>query len=444
MRLLAPLVLAALLAPALSAQAQGEVVELQVEGPITKATKLYLEDGLRYAERTGAPALILRMNTPGGGLEETLAMTDLITNSPVPILGYVAPRTATAWSAGTVLLLSTHVAAMAPFSLIGSSQPVELGGGGFTPINDSKIINALVGKLRALAASHGRNETAAEEFVTKNLNLNADEALRANVIELVAPDEAALLRAADGRMVETVNGNVTLRTSGVPVRVLEPSVRVAVLDIFYNPLIAGLLMLVGIYALIFGLGSPGFGAEFAGVVLILLALVGLGFNVSWIGIALIALGAGLLLFELHVGQGVLGLAGVAILILGTLFLAPLGPAGPGQGWSFPAEYQRQVLFILAVPSVLLAGFLLFAMVKVGQARRRKPFLGRMEGEEAEVTEALGPGRAGFVRYQGEVWQATSDWELHAGERVVIRGKDGPVLRVEPREARPRAGDATPH
>jgi membrane-bound serine protease (ClpP class) len=429
------LLLALLLLPGASAQGTGEVLQFTIDGPITRATLAYLDDGITLAEREGAAAVILQMNTPGGGLDETFRITDRIAASSVPVIGYVAPRTATAWSAGTVILLSTHAAGMAPFTVIGSSQPVELGGEGFTPINDSKIINAIVGKLRALAAAHGRNVTAAEEFVTKNLNLNADEALAANVVEAVAPDAPALLRALDGRTVETAAGNVTLQVAGKPIRAVDPSVRVALLELFYDPVVAGLLMLVGIYVLIFGLGSPGFGAEYAGIILVLLALLGLGFNVSWIALALIALGAGLLLFELHVGHGALGLAGVAVIVLGTLFIVPLAPSGPGQ-WSFPAQYQQQALLILALPSLLLAGFLLFAVYKVREVRRRAPLNTGPEGEEAVVTAPIGPGQQGFVTLRGEAWQAVSDWDLKPGAKVVVRGKDGPVLRVEPQGQRP--------
>lgn len=413
----------------------GPVVRLRVEGAITRATDLYLEEGLQYARERDAAAVFLELNTPGGGLEETFRITDRIAASPVPVVGYVTPRTAHAWSAGTVILLSTHVAAMAPFTVIGSSQPVALGEGGFTPINDSKIINALVGKLEALAASHGRNQTAARAFVTENLNLGAEQALAADVIEHVAADERALLAAIDGSTVETVGGNVTLRTAGREVVAFEPSLRVATLGVFFDPLVAGLLMMVGIYALIFGLGAPGLGAEVAGAIAVLLALVGLGFNVSLVGLVLLGLGAALLLAELYAGgHGVFGVAGVAALVLGTVFLAPLNPAGPGQ-WSFPAQYQQDALVLLAAPSLLLAGFMAFALVKVQQARKQIPLNADVVGQEAEALEPFGPGKTGFVTFRGEQWQAVSEWELAAGERVVVRSKDGPVLRVEPARTR---------
>jgi membrane-bound serine protease (ClpP class) len=451
--LLLPLALLVLLAaPAAAAQGapasspgpgQGPVVRLTIEGAITRATDLYLEEGLAHAQEVGASAVLLQLNTPGGGLEETFRMTDRIAASPIPVLGYVAPRTATAWSAGTVILLSTHVAAMAPFTVIGSSQPVALGEGGFTPINDTKIINAIVGKLRALALAHGRNATAAEEFVTKNLNLDASQALEAAVIEVVAVDAADLLRQADGRTALTGSGNATLRTAGKVIVDVSPSLRVSVLAVFFDPLIAGLLMLVGIYALVFGLGAPGMGAEVAGALAILLALVGLGFNVSIVGILLLLLGAGLLLFELHSpGFGAFGLTGLGALVLGTVFLAPLNPSGPGQ-WSFPAQYQQQVLLLLALPSVLFAGFLAFALVKVQQARRQKPYMAALEGREAVVSQAIAPGGAGFVTFEGEQWQAVSDWALAVGERVVVRSKDGPVLRVEPLTSRGVPPQAAP-
>lgn len=444
MRWLVPLLLALLLAASAPAPAQeaarppggrGPVLQMAFDGPITPASLHHLDDVLRLAEAEDASAILLVLNTPGGGLAETLDMVQRIRGSPVPFLGFVAPSSAHAWSAGTVLLLSTHVAAMAPHTVIGSSQPVQLGEGGFTPVNDSKIVNALVSQLRSLAAATGRNETAAEEFVTKNLNLNADQALAADVIEHVARDVPALLAAADGRVVETAAGNVTLALAGKPVRVVEPSLRVAVLDVFYNPMVAGLLMLVGVYALIFGLGSPGLGVEVAGAIAVLLALLGLGFDVNLVGLGLIALGAALLLFELHTpGFGAFGFVGVAVLVLGTILVAPLGP-GSARQWSFPAVYQQEVLLVLALPSLLFAGFLVFALVKVQEARRRVPYLAGLEGQEAVVTRALGPGKPGFVTLQGEEWQAVSDWEVAAGEPVVVRGKDGPVLRVEP--AKPR-------
>lgn len=434
--LLALLVLAAPLLAAASADAaapegSGPVVRLRVDGPITRATDLYVEEGLAAAQALGAPAVVLELETPGGGLEETFSILHRIAESPIPVLGYVAPRTAHAWSAGTVILLSTHVAAMAPFAVIGSSQPVALGEGGFAPVNDSKIVNALVGQLRALALAHGRNATAAEEFVTKNLNLNADEALAADVIEHVAADVPALLAAADGTVVSTPAGNVTLRVAGKEVRTVDPTLRTAVLEVFFDPLITGMLMLVGIYALVFGLGSPGLGAEVLGAIFILLALAGMGFNVSIVGLVLLAIGAGLLLFELHSpGFGVAGAAGLGALVLGTLFIAPLGPTSPQQ-WTFPAAYQQQAMLILVLPSLLFAAFLGFALWKVQAVRQQKPLFAGMEGREATVTEPLGPGKEGFVTFEGERWQARSDWAVEPGQRVVIRGKDGPVLRVEP-------------
>jgi membrane-bound serine protease (ClpP class) len=432
-RLLLVLVLLALAGQVARAQAQQPVVELSVDGDITRATDLYVEEGLAAAHARGAQAVILKLNTPGGGLAETFSITDRIGSSDIPVVGYVAPRTANAWSAGTIILLSTHVAAMAPFAVIGSSQPVELGAGGFAPINDTKVINAIVGKLKALAAAHGRNESAAEAFVTENLNLDAQHALDAHVIEVQAGDEQDLLRQLDGRVVPTAQGNVTLHTAGAPIEAVGPGLRTELITLFSDPLLSGLLLLVGIYALIFGFGAPGHGAEVAGVVLILLALGGLGFNVSLVALALIGLGAVLLLAELHHGFGVLGAAGIVCIVLGTLFLAPTGPA---QGWSFPAQYQAQVLLILALPSLLLAAFLVFALLKVRAARQRAPVISTdVVGQEAQVTEPVGPGKQGFVTFRGESWQAASEWELQPGQRVVIRGKDGPVLRVEP-QAKP--------
>lgn len=362
----------------------------------------------------------------------TFEITDRIAQSRVPVVGYVHPQHAHAWSAGTVILLSTHLAAMAPNTVIGSAQPVSLSGGGFSPVNDSKIVNAIVAKMRELAAFHGRNQTAAEEFVTKNANLNATQALHAGVVEDAGSFEVRdLLDRVHGRAVRLTGGaNATLNVAGAELVPYDRSIRVVFTEILEDPLISSLLLLVGVYALIFGLSAPGLGAEVAGLVLILLALVGLGFNVDFLGLLLVGLGAALLLFEVHVNTfGALGAAGVAALVFGVLLLTPVAPRGP-EGPLFPADYQASVLIVVVLPAVILAAFLLFAVYKIVEVRRRKPLFGESAvGERAKAIDAILAGGEGFVLWRGERWLARSEHEVGPGEFLEIMGQEGMTLLV---------------
>jgi membrane-bound serine protease (ClpP class) len=415
-----------------NAEGAGErVLVMKVDGPITGSTVTYLEEALDAAEKTGATALVLELNTPGGGLEETFQITDMLAASKVPVIGYVHPSQAVAWSAGTVILMGTHVAGMAPFTVIGSSQPVALSGSGFTPINDSKIINALVKKLQELANAHGRNATAAGLFVTENLNLNATEALSAGVVEVNAPDVRSLLVAIHGRNVTTATGNLTLDTSSAEIVEFPPSLRVGLLSFFQDPTIASILLLVGIYAIIFGLQAPGHGVEVLGVIAIILALIGLGFNVNLVGVLIIILGIALIVVELTVpGYAIFGIAGVVLLLVGIAITVPLSPSAPGEGFQFPAEYQRQFLIVIGVPTLLLALVGVYALAKVVEVRKRKPVIGEMVGEAARTVDAIGPEKPGYIDWQGERWMARSDEEIGPDEDVVITGKEGVELRVK--------------
>ncbi|TAN39633.1 MAG: nodulation protein NfeD, partial [Candidatus Methanoperedens sp.] len=166
--------------------AGAQVIVVELNDAITPASDDIVSEALENARQSDAQALVITMNTPGGGLEETKKILDHIQNSPVPVIGYVYPNGATAWSAGTIILLATDVAAMAPNTIIGSAQPVEMTGEGIKPITEEKIVNAVVALAKEKAKQHGRNESAAGEFITSNLNLDAEKAKEAKVIEVVA------------------------------------------------------------------------------------------------------------------------------------------------------------------------------------------------------------------------------------------------------------------
>lgn len=407
-------------------QAAGaQVIVVELNDAITPASDDIISEALANAQSSDAQALIITMNTPGGGLDETKRILDHIQNSPVPVIGYVYPNGATAWSAGTIILLATDVAAMAPNTIIGSAQPVEMTGEGIKPITEEKIVNAVVALAQEKAKQHGRNETAAGQFITANLNLDAEKAKEARVIEVIASNIEDLLVKVDGM---TIKGKV-LRTSGAEYKYHSPSLRLNLMGILSNPILASLFLFIGIYSLIFGLTSPGYGAEIFGVISISLGLIGLGFSINVAGLFLIAFGIGLLMFELHVSTfGIIGVAGIACVALGSILLVPTGYPN-----MYGSEFQTGFLISLLVPAIVFGAFLAFAIYKVMEIRRKKPVIGDIIGDTARTIDEITPEGKGFVRYQGEMWRAKSEVNIEAGRKVVIKGKDGPVLVVEPIE-----------
>ncbi len=409
------------LLPVSTASAQDPVLAVKLDDAINPASDDIVLAALNEARSGNYQALLLMLDTPGGGLAETTNILGQIEGSDIPVIGYVYPEGATAWSAGTLILMGCDVAAMAPHTIIGSAQPVRLSPtGGTEPINDTKTTNAIVALIEEKARAHGRNITAAGEFVLSNLNLNAEEAKEYGVIEYVSPSPEDLLQQIDGLQVK----NITLNTAGSKVEYFEPSASLRFLRFISDPMIAGLLLLVGLYALIFGLSSPGIGAEAFGIVALALGLMGMGFNLNFGAILLILLGAGLILAELHSHSfGILVAAGLVCVVMGSILLVPTSYPQ----WYLPGEYQRNLAAAFILPSLILGAFLAFAIYKVARVRFAPPVIGRIMGEEAEALERLDP--KGYVLFQGEYWMAESDDAVEKGEKVVIAAKEGTVLKV---------------
>ncbi|HDN59574.1 MAG TPA: nodulation protein NfeD [Candidatus Marinimicrobia bacterium] len=399
-----------------------QIIVVELEDSITPASDDIIEAALRRAEIESAEALIITLNTPGGGFDETKKIIEHIEASPVPVVGYVYPKAATAWSAGTLILLATDIAAMAPNTIIGSAQPAGMSSEGMQPIEDKKIINAVVALAEERARQHGRNVTVAREFITKNLNLNAEQAKDANIIEIISPDIEDLLFQVDG--IET-KGRV-LNTSGASATYYTPSPRLILLNIFSNPILASLLLLVGIYALVFGLTSPGFGAEIFGVISISLGLIGLGFSINIAALFLIGLGVALVLFELYTPTfGIIGIAGIACIVLGSIFLLPMGYPR-----LYSPEFQKTMIISLFAPAIVCGAFFAFAIYKIMKIRNKKPEIGEIIGDTAESVDPITPDTTGYIRYQGEYWSAKSQEQIESNTKVVITGKEGRVLIVK--------------
>lgn len=411
-------------ASAAVATAEEPVLAVKLESAITPASDDIVSAAIQEAESGNYQAVLIILDTPGGGLAETFSIIDSLERTKLPVIGYVYPDGAKAWSAGTLILMSSDVAAMAPHTIIGSAQPVQLSAtGGTTPINDSKTINAIVAMIVELAKKHGRNVTAAREFVLSNLNLNSDDAKKYGSIEYVSPDPQDLLRQVNGLRVK----NVTLSTNSSEVIFFEPPLNLQFLKLLSDPMIAGLLILVGLYGIIFGLSSPGWGAEAFGVISLSLGLIAQGFDVNLGGLFLMLVGVALILVELHSHSfGILAAAGLICITIGSILLIPTSYPQ----WYIPGEYQRSLAAAFILPSIILSGFLAFAVYKIARIRFAKPVIGMIVGEEAEALERLAPN--GYVSFQGEYWKAEAEETVEKGAKVVIVGKDGAVLKVRRR------------
>jgi len=413
--------LIAVFVPVAGAGPDNKVLVLEISEAITPASDDIIANAIAKAENENFEALVISLDTPGGGLVETQTIIRIIENTTVPVIGYV-PEGGKAWSAGTLILMGTDIAAMAPFTVIGSSQPVQISAEGTKPIEDEKIINALVKFSVTTASKQGRNETFAEEVITKNKNLDAQEALEAGVIEYLAPSISYLLSQTNGQVVK---GKV-LRTGSSSIENYEPPLSLALLGLISNPILSSLLLTIGIYGIIFGISSPGAGAEVFGIIAIVLGLIGTGFNINVGAIFLILVGIGLLILEIKIpGFGIFGFAGLISLIIGSILLIPMG----GENIYTP-EFRRLLTLTVVAPTVVFGLFLVFAIYKVTEIRKKKPVIGLIIGDTARTIDPLGPGKSGFVRYSGEYWQARSDEEIEAKEEVEIIGKEREVLLVK--------------
>ena len=408
------------------------VIVVEITDTIDQSTVEIFKESMQQARDKNSEAIILLLDTPGGGLEQTFEIADMINKSEIPVVGYVYPGGSAAWSAGTFILMSTHIAAMADHTIIGSCQPVEIGVEGTKYITDSKIINALTKWIETRAEMYNRNQTIAAKFITENLNLNATLAKKYGVIEHVSPSIDQLLQDIDGTVVPTSKGLVTLNTKNAKQIRYSPSLKILFMKFFSNPVLASLLLMLGIFALIFGISSPGFGAEVFGVIAILLALVGSGFAISTLSIIFIIIGCLLLLIEIFAtpGFGVIGIGGIICLLIGSIFLVP---SYSTTKWVIYMDWINEAIIVLVVAAVLIAAFFAFLLYKVIQIRKKKAAVGTFIGEKAKTIDRITPDTPGYVRFKGEYWQATSDTIIEPNTKVIIVKKDESTLIVKPDE-----------
>ncbi len=438
----------------------GRALLLRLDDTVNPATADYLVRGIQTASERGAALVIVQMDTPGGLDTSMREIIRAILASDVPVASYVTPSGARAASAGTYIMYASHIAAMAPGTNLGAATPISIGGGlplggqpepesapqGSVPDQDqaagataprnaeeAKAINDAIAYIRGLAELRGRNIEWAEAAVREAASLTSSAALEANVIDFVAGDLDELLAKADGRTVQVGQTTVTLHTEGLSLEALEPDWRTELLAVITNPNVAVILMLIGIYGLIFEFLNPGSTLPgTVGAISLVMGLYALAvLPVSYAGVALLVLGALLVLAEALVPSfGALGIGGAISLVLGATIL--IEPGTPGLSVSWP------VVAGLAVASVGLSG--LIARLAV-LAHRHRVVIGaeQMLGGRAEVVSWN--GIHGYVLVGGERWKAVADRPIEVGHSVEITAIDGLTLTVAARDAPAATGPA---
>ncbi|NLJ77557.1 MAG: nodulation protein NfeD [Peptococcaceae bacterium] len=415
--------------PAPALDKQPSVYSIEVEGTVTEGTTKNIQRGLNLAEQNQADAVLIVLNTPGGLVSATLDILQSMSASNIPVVTYVNPPGAIAASAGTFILINGHVAAMSPATTCGAAMPVTMTSPGESPQTaDQKTINFLAGHMKSIAAEKGRPADLAEKFVTENLTLNNSEALDQGIVDINAIDTNELLQKIDGIVVTTNTGEKRLVTAGAIVTPVPLNVNEQLIHLVSNPTIAMILLMLGIYGLIIGFYSPGFFLpEIVGSISLLLGLAGMGlFSGNLAAIFLILLGAGLLIAELVTPTyGVLGVGGLASIVLGILFF-PVEPLMPA-GW-FSAF--RLLVFGVAVIGGLL---LLVIILGISRIRKHKPVHGKSEFENKTAYAVTELNPRGMVRIRGEIWQAVVEngHTIQGGEEVQVLERQGMTLLVTP-------------
>ncbi|PKO71477.1 MAG: serine protease [Betaproteobacteria bacterium HGW-Betaproteobacteria-14] len=414
----------------------------EIHGAISPASAAYFLRALDEAQKAKADLLVLKLDTPGGLDSAMREMIRGILASPVPVATFVSPSGARAASAGTYLLYASHVAAMAPGTNLGAATPVAIGIGGDAAkpaekkaaekdkVNapsgsamEKKAVHDASAYIRSLAQLRGRNAEWAERAVRQAESLSAEEAAKLKVVDFIADDLPDLLRQADGRRVKLAAGEATLALAGAVVADVAPNWKETLLAAIADPNIALILMMLGVYGLLFEFYSPGFGvAGIIGAISLLLALYALAMlPINATGALLLLLGIALMATEAFVPSfGAFGIGGIVAFVAGSLML--IDGDLPG----------LEISLAFVVPLAATSALALFGIGAFALRAQRRPAVSGVEAMAGCTAEALEDfEREGWVLAFGERWHARSDTPLARGARARIVKVEGLTLVVKP-------------
>lgn len=402
-----------------------KIYQIRISGIINPPISGFIRETIEDLEKKGASCLLILMDTPGGLDTSMREIVKAIMESDIPIIVYVYPPGARAASAGSIILLSAHIAAMAPGTNAGAAHPVTIGREKIDKEMMQKVVKDAEAYAKSIAAKRKRNVEWASKAVRESASVTAEEAFRINVIDFVANDVEDLLNKAHGKSVETRHGKKTLSTKGKSPQEIEMPFKFRFLSYISDPNVAYILMMIGLYGILFEIYNPG--AIFPGVIggiCIILALYSFqALPISYAGLFLIILGVIFFILELKVvSHGLLAIAGIISIILGSIMLIDL----PKSVLSIPWKS------ILAV-TLITAGFFLFVLSYAVKAQFSKVKTGKegLIGEEGVAKTDVAP--EGKVMIQGELWSARSEEPIKQGEKVVVERVEGLVLKIKRKE-----------
>ncbi|HET6486032.1 MAG TPA: nodulation protein NfeD [Spirochaetia bacterium] len=402
---------------------------LTLDGPIDPVSARYLLRGLQRAQRDGAALVVIQVDTPGGLGTSMDQIVQAILASPVPIVVYVSPQGARAASAGVFVAMAASVAAMAPGTHIGAAHPVDASGADIPGAMGEKVLNDAVAQLKSLAQLRGRDPAWPDEAVRQSQSITADQAVSEHVADLQAASLSDLLAALDGRVVPTAQGAVTLRTTGIEVHRSPMTFIDRFLGVLINPDLAYILLVIGIFGLIFEFSFPGMIAPgVAGALALVLAFLSFGNLPTNIG-GLVFIVLSVVLFVVDIKaptHGVLTAGGVVAFVLGSLLLFP--------PWRTPTLPTLPVVHVspvvIAVMTFLVVLFFAVVLAQGVRAQERQVSFGEetIVGMVGRAASELGPD--GYVQAGGEQWSARSaEGAIRAGELVEVVGREGLKLVV---------------
>lgn len=392
---------------------KSKIIVITIDGSINPASAEYINSGIKKAKEQNAECLVIKLNTPGGLLKSTRVIVSDILNSDIPVVVYVAPSGSQAASAGVFVTLAAHIAIMSPGTNIGAAHPVTLQGEQDSIMNE-KATNDAAAFIRTISEKRARNIQWAEDAVRKSLSITETEALKLKVIDTIAANVYEIQSILDGKEID-VNGKIKkLNTKSAEIINLEMNFQQKILDLLSDPNIAYILMMIGIYGIMFELYNPG--AIFPGVIgviSLILAFYSLHtLPINYAGLALIIFAIILFILEIKiVSHGILTIGGVISLILGSIMLIDT------ESTLEVIEISWQVILIAVV---LTTAFFIFAISYGIKAQLRKPATGieGLIGEIGEALEDLNP--EGQVRVHGELWNAVSiEGFINRGSKIKV-------------------------